>query len=321
MPPASDEADEQAAELAARQTLGQTPLIDLCRFRAAAANTVHVVVVADVIFHWDMKGSYIMPTTQLSWARDVQQLLKAYPRTTEVHLYTAWNSEKLTDGKRTIIHHPVADVPMETEAWINMPSFQEKYGTPLLAAGIAAAVIAFGITWWQGRTIDGLTTQIRAAESELSEKVNVGEITRLLTDQEGQMKYRDAFAFIAKDITNAIARADMRAENFELRNVNPQEIPKQLVATITAQKDAYRGWLQEEPIAKQLLINSATFSAIRKQPGNQLKLEGLIELEKTAKELAAFTRATGATTPTTPEVNAPEAALPNDTLTTAGATP
>jgi hypothetical protein len=74
----------------------------------------------------------------------------------------------------------------------------------------------------------------------------------------------------------------------------------------------YEGWLQEEPIAKQVLLGSALMAAVRKPPsGNTFKIEGLVPLEpawrdykKLMKPLGPAKTPTPGTSPTLAETGA-----------------
>src|SRR5690606_13401693 len=79
----------------AEQTVGPMALLDLCRISPATPNTVNMLLVADTLFHWDVKDNYVLPTTPTGWVRDVEQVLKSYPRTTRAHLYTQWETDIL----------------------------------------------------------------------------------------------------------------------------------------------------------------------------------------------------------------------------------
>lgn len=274
-----EDPDDPEAALMAKQSFAGIPMIDLCRMKDVKPNSLHILVVADVIFHWDMKDSYIQPTSAMSWTRDIQQILKSYPKSTEKIIYTNWDSVKLEAMQLTIL--PVKEMPLYTEAWLNKPSFQEKYGFPVLATSILMAMFAYFINYQQAKTIDILNNQITQVRTSTPRGQNYEALERAIFEQEDFMRYKALTPMIVKDIASAIQLSGTSIESYEIKNNNPNTPAEQLLVTIKTPKDAYKGWLQEEPIAKALTGQSVTLSAIRKPPGgNALTLEGLIDLNK-----------------------------------------
>ncbi len=273
---AGDDHDEETSALI-QQALSDTALLDYCRVLPASANALNIVVVADVIFHWDIHDSYILPTNQFNWVRDLQQILKGYPRTTNVHMYTNWTDDKLQD--LNIKTSPVEALPVGEDTWVNMPTFQEQYGTLVLIASLILAALTYGILSVKNNTIDALSEQIRIVQQQIPRESRFAGLNRAISDQEKHMKYRQIFPLIVKDAARTIQMSAMQIENFEIKSPKPQDTPKEFILTIEAKRDVYKGWLQEEPVAKALLANSAMLSAVRKPPGNTFKVEGLINLK------------------------------------------
>ena len=262
---------------ATQQTLGDTPLLDLIRMKENKPNSVHFMVAADIIFHWDNDGGYIQPTTAQTWVRDIQQLLKGYPRMAAAKVYTNWDREKLAELE--IESYAMQDMPLDTNAWINMPSMQDKYGNAVLGLSILAAIGAFGLLHMQQGQITALNSQIRSVESSMPNVAAMSGISSLLADQESQMRYNALMPLIVKDIASSIETSGMKIEKLEIANPEPRQPPKQLMANITAERKVYRGWLQEEPIAKSILTHSVSMVGVRKPPtGGRFQLEGLIPL-------------------------------------------
>ncbi len=280
-----DEDDHKAMQIAA-QTFGDMPLLDLCRMKSREANEVNILVAADVIFHWDMNDSYIQPTTPLTWVRDLQQIFKSYPRTSQKNIYTNWDREKIAELDANV--KPALEMPLETATWLNMPTFQEKYGMLVLLASLIMAGTAFAMTFWQNQQISHYTTQARRIESAMPRGGNVPEMLRAVNEQQRQMQYRDLLPLLAQDVAIATQQASMQVESIEVRNVNPQEPPQAMLATISAERDVYKGWLQEEPIAKNVLAKSSTLRGIRKPPGPDFKLEGLVDLRLLREQIRLY---------------------------------
>lgn len=281
-----DEADEQSV-LIAQQAFGDIPLIDMCRMRCNNANEVHILVTGDIIFHWDSNDSYVQPTSPVSWVRDIQNILKTYPRTTERYLYTSWENNRVNELGVKI--RPVQELVISEDAWVNMPSFQEKFGFAVMFTSILVAVMTYILIFLQGSDIDDLSQKIRTVDLETPSGKNYLELNRAITEQQQFMRYRNLISFVTTDVASAIQRSGMKISTFEIKTPDSQEPSDVLLVTIKSQKDAYKGWLEEEPISKALLGQSVTMSAIRRPPGGtQFTVEGLVELEPISQMLAEY---------------------------------
>ena len=280
-----DEPDEETARLTA-DSLSGVPLFDFCRISHSNPNRVNVLVVADVIFHWDTNDSYVIPTTQFNWHRDLEEILKDYPKSSEVHVYTNWETDKLIELNVKL--HPLHDLPLEHSTWLNMPTMQELWGLPVLIGSLAISACIFGLIYLKQQEINALSEKIQIAQQQIPREGKFLDLARVIRDQEKQMKYRATFPWLVKDVAQSIQVADMKIANFEVKNHRPQDPPNVLIATVEAEKDVYKGWLQEEPVAKKLLLSSSTMRAIRKPPGNIFKLEGMIDLAPVYKEYQAI---------------------------------
>lgn len=279
---AGEEADDEDAGAMMRQAVEHMPLLDLCRMAPATVNTVNILVVADVIYHWDVNDNYVQPTTQYSWGRDIKQILKAYARNIDVNIYTNWPTDQMAEVPKGTMH-PVRSLPLDPEVWINMPTFQEQWGTHVLVASLLLACGVYGVLYLQQQKIDKISEQIRIVQQQIPRESRFASMAQAINEQEKHMQPRALFPYIVKDMGHAIHGAQMKIENLEVKNPRPQDPPENLLVTIEAEKDAYQGWLEEEPVAKALLLNSATLKAIRKPPGNTFKLEGLIDLSNTLR--------------------------------------
>ncbi|MFT7144833.1 MAG: hypothetical protein ACI9TY_001827 [Alphaproteobacteria bacterium] len=282
----SEDGDEQSV-LIAQQAFGDIPLIDMCRLRSKNANEVHILVTADIIFHWDSNDSYIQPTSAISWVRDIQNILKTYPRTTERFVYTNWENSRINELGAT--SRPLRELEIDEDAWVNMPSFQEKHGYTVMFFSILVAIVVYFITFMQGNEIDKLSQQIRTIDLETPSGKSYLELNRAISMQQKFMRYRGLAPFVTSDVANAIQRSGMKIHSFQIQAPDKQKPADTLLVTIKAQKDTYKGWLEEEPISKALLSQSVTMSAIRRPPGgNQFTIEGLVELEPISELLAKY---------------------------------
>ena len=276
--------DEDVPDAMASESLKHIPLMDYCRMPPADSNTVNFIVVADVIFHWDIKDNYLQPTSQLTWVQDIKAILKSYPRSYTKNVYTNWQKDKLEELRVDV--HPLRESPVFSEVWLNMPSFQEKFGNIVLSFGILVSLFAFAITYMQDIKITELREQKNAVIKSIPSGQNFAVLSNMIRTQQQNMSYREYIPFILKDVSYAIQYSGMNIESFELEVPNPQEAPRNLLLTINADSNAYDGWLEEEPVAKSFLALSNTVQAVRRQPGNKkMKLEGLIPLRDAIKEL------------------------------------
>lgn len=280
---ATTEADEEATMALAQQNLQGFALLDLCRMAPAAPNTVNILVAGDVLFHWDVKDNYILPTTSTSWVRDAEVVLKSYPRTTKANIYTQWDAELLHPTERISLFK-LRDLPVDTSTWLNKPTAQEAYGTHLLVLSILMAIITGLGVWWQGSGLEGLNEELRIVEQQIPREGRLAELQKAITEQEKWLESRGVFFLAVKDMAHAIEASQMKMASFEVKVPDANEAPKQLVASVEAQKNAYQGWLQEEPVAKDILLSSAMLLGVRKPPAATFKIEGLISLKEQLKE-------------------------------------
>lgn len=281
----------------AEQMMGSMGLLDFCRMPPAPPNTVNILLAGDVLFHWDVKDNYVLPTTPTSWTRDVEQVIKGYPRTTKAVVYTNWDTDLLVKGDR-ISTRPLSELPVPDEVWLNKPTTQEKYGTHVLAIALLVASATMGLLHLQNRGIDDVNEQLRIVEQQIPREGRFTELARAVSEQEKLMQKRELFYLTVKDSARAINKANMKFANFEVKVPDPQEPPNEYIVTIEAEKGVYEGWLQEEPIAKQVLLGSAMMVAVRKPPAaNTFKLEGLVPLNKVWNEYRKLMRPLGPTQP------------------------
>ncbi|MBI1309333.1 MAG: hypothetical protein GC129_05770 [Proteobacteria bacterium] len=283
---AAAQGEEGNAVFLAEQSIGNTSLIDLCRISAGGPNTVNIIVAADVLFHWDIKDNYILPTSPTTWVRDVQAVIKSYPRTTVAHIYTQWEADLLTPSDRLKIHR-LRDIPLDPPTWLNQPTVQQKYGTYVLTFALLVAGLTYAGLWLKQRALDALLDDYHVVEQQIPRGGQYADIAKAISEQEKMFAKRDLFAVMVKDGGRAIANSGMKVDNFEVRVAEPSDPPKQYVFTIEAEKNAYEGWLQEEPIARAVLMNSALLDAMRKPPTTTgFKLEGITDVATLARAYA-----------------------------------
>lgn len=266
-------------------------LFDFCRIEKAPPNTVHLLVVADVIFHWDMTDNFVTPTSSESWVRDVAEIVGQYPRQTKRILYTAWDSSLAKEELKDIEFLSLQDLPLDSGMWLNMPSIQEKYAAHSLIAGIVMAVAIYAGLHYQSTQISGLQRQVQAAQQRSGNTSDVRTISQKVNEVETFQKHGSIFSLIIKDVALALDTAGFVADSFTVENPNPTTPADALIATLVSKENAYRGFAQEEAISKAILRSSATIVAIRKPPAPnalRLTLEGLIPLQSVSNDLMEY---------------------------------
>jgi|GEM_PF-1182880 len=297
-------ADPGAVALA-QQAIGPTAMLDLCRTSPAAPNTVNMLLVADTLFHWDVKDNYVLPTSPTGWVRDVEQILKSYPRTTKAHLYTQWDTELLPPSDRLTVHR-LREFPLDPATWLNEPTIQEKYGTHMLAIGILVAIVTYAGLAWQQRQLTNLTDKLNVVEQQIPRGGEFSDLERAISEQERMFAKRQLFPLVTKDTARAIQYSNMSIKSFEDKVADTQNPPVSYVVTIDAIPGVYQGWLQEEPIARAIVLNSALLEAIRKPPstGNDFELEGLVSANTLARQYRNYLQTAtprAAVSPTAPK--------------------
>lgn len=311
IPDEEDMVDPNAVALA-EQVVGPMALLDLCRISPSAPNTVNLLLVADCLFHWDTKDNYVLPTTPTSWVRDVEQVMKSYPRTTRAVLYTQWDTDLLPPSER-ITAHKLREFPLDDNTWLNKPTLQERYGMHMLVIGIMLSAAVWAGLWYQGQQLQVLTDQLNVIEQQIPRGGQYSDMERGITEQERMWQKRDLFAVVTKDAARSIQKSGLKTSSFEVRVAEQDQPPKTYVLTIDAKADAYQGWLQQEPIARSLILQSAVLDAIRKPPTTSgFKLEGIVDANSLARDFRPFanrlraapvvTSSTTATSATTGEV-------------------
>ncbi|PIZ31725.1 MAG: hypothetical protein COY40_01285 [Alphaproteobacteria bacterium CG_4_10_14_0_8_um_filter_53_9] len=276
------EDDETGMSIAEAQLDGFA-LLDFCRMSPAMPNTVNMLVGADVLFHWDVKDSYVLPTTPTTWVRDVEQVLKTYPRTTRAHIYTQWDTDLMPPNDRMTLVN-LRDMPLDAMTWVNQPTVQEAYGGQALLIGLLAAGLAIGALWWQAGVLGNVEEDVRTLEQSIPKEGRFAEMNRSIGELEKMLAMREIFFLTVKDTARAIDQSDTQIANFEVKTPDANEVPTHLVVTVETAKNAYNGWIEEEPVAKNLMLHSALLAGIRKPPSTVFRLEGLVEIRPNVRE-------------------------------------
>lgn len=306
------------------QQVKSISLFDFCRIEKAAPNTVNILVVADVIFHWDMNDNFVTPTTPESWVRDVTDIINQYPRQTARNIYTAWDTSLAQEELKDIKFHNLREMPLDSGMWLNMPSIQEKYANHSLVAGIVVALGIYGFLYYQSGTITNLQRQVQVAQQRSGGVSDLRTMQQKVNEVENFQKHGSIFSLILKDVALAIDSAGFAIDAFTIENPSPTNPADALIATLTSKENAYRGFAQEEAISKAILRNSATITAVRKPPAPnalRLTLEGLIPLSDVSRDVAEYQRIARANQKETPAEEAEKAVEPPPNAPVESATP
>lgn len=278
---------EEGADVELLQQMKSISMFDMCRAQKAPPNTVHVILVADVIFHWDAQDNYIQPTSDDTWVEDLQEVLKGYPRTTEKHIYTDWEIPPKTDlGEAKT--HPMQEMPLDQSMWINQPTFQEQYGTKVFLAGILLAVLAYAGLGYQESQIEEVNQKTRQLNAKSNLYPNFKNLQNKVTELENLSRYRGLFSFTFKDIALAVTDINMKLDSLTLQDPNPRKAPEFFISRLKAETEDYPTFNEQEPLAENLMKASLTIEKIRKptvSPNSEtFTLEGLTSLESVAEK-------------------------------------
>jgi hypothetical protein len=314
---ADDAAETGATRQLAASNLGALALLDFCRMSAATPNTVNLLVAADCIFHWDVKDSYVLPTQPTTWARDVEDILKNYPRTTKAVVFTNWDADLLNLTPRLSLQ-PLRDVPLDQATWLNKPTVQEQYGLQMLTFGILLALLVGVGLWWQGGALARLEEQLSVAQQQVPRGGQFAELEKAISEQEKWMATRPLLALAARDTARGLQNSGFKVANFEVKNPDSANPPKQLLVTLEASGQDYPGWLQQEPIARSFLLNTALLQGVRKTPtsgtgsgaANSYRLEGLIEVAPLLRDYKQRVKTVQSAAPRTGTAASPTAVSP-----------
>jgi len=298
---------------AASLLLQGVALLDFCRLPPAAPNTVNILVAADCLFHWDAKDNYVSPLNSNNWNRDVEQVLRGYPRTTRAHIYTNWDVSILTPAER-VKTHSLRDLPLARGVWLNEPTFQERYGSHMLVLGLGFAILMGLGLWWQGRSLQAVTDQLDMVQQQIPRGGQFSDLERAVTEQEKMFTRRPLFALAVKDAQRAVMQSGLQVTQLEVKAPDANAIPESYLLTLTMPDKAYSGWLQQEPAARNLILNSALLHAIRKTPSaTGFKLEGLMMLAPWLREYNRLKAQLPSSVAPTLEVSASSRVSPSST--------
>lgn len=257
-----------------RNVLKKVALIDFAEAIDNDGNTVHVLITADSIIHWDNKGAYIQPTDDHSFVFDLEDILKPYPMSDNFVVYT--DKDLTTFTFRKIEQKKTIEVPICQDMWYNQPSLQQVYGNYILFAGLAMLAITYGILSWQKDNINSVSAQItEISRTSLNENF-YNSSSKELSELQDSLSFKQFDSIIMKDINNAISLAGFSLESVEFTKQDKDL----LLVTIKSKLHKHTQFSVQEPLAKRVLNNSTFITAIRKKLSKEsrLELEALVDL-------------------------------------------
>jgi hypothetical protein len=161
--------------------------------------------------------------------------------------------------------------------------------------------------WWQGQGVSALTEDLNMVQQQIPRGGQFSDMERAVTEQEKQFALRPLFELAVKDVHRAITQSGLLVEQIELKVPDTNQVPESYVLTLTMPADAYSGWLQQEPIARSFLMNTAMLHAVRKPPSSTgFKLEGLMMLNPWLREYRKIAKDLPSAAPNLPNRTAPQ---------------
>lgn len=269
--------NEDANEMAIKQSLKRAALFDFAECETAIVGEVHILIVADAIIHWDNTGSYIQPTQDNSLLLDLEDIVKAYPSSQKVIIYSQKDLSGFTSAE--FEQKPVLDVPVKTNMWYNQPNFQQIYGNSVLTAGLVALALTYGVINWQKGKMEDLSSKISVLQSQsVNESYYSMSDTELKDLQEGLL-YKNIRSIVLKDISNSLSKSGFKLDEISLAPSTEKNI---VLATITSKENSHTQFSVQEPLAQRIIDNSQTIKAIRKKATSEphLVLEALVDLKE-----------------------------------------
>lgn len=269
--------NDDSNEMLIKQSLKKAALFDFAEAIKSTVGQVNVLIVADAIIHWDSTGSYIQPTQENSLLLDLEDILRLYPASYKIVIYSQKDLSSFT--MREFEQKNVLDVPVKTDMWYNQPNFQEIYGNTFLTAGLITLALAYGAMNWQEGKIKDLSSSINALQSQSINEGYYSSSDKELANLQEDIKYNGILSIITKDISNSLSKSGFKLEKMEF--IKQTENKDSMIVSIYSKEGSHTQFSVQEPLAQRILENSQTIKAIRKKVTTEssLVLEALIDLK------------------------------------------
>jgi len=263
-------------EMLIKQGLKKAALFDFAEAEDVGVGILNILIAADCIIHWDSEGSYIQPTQENSVLLDLEDIIKEYPKSYEVVIYSQKDLSNFTYKK--FDQKSVLDVPVKTNMWYNQPTFQQTYGNAMLTAGLVVLALAYGALNWQKSTLKDVSAQISSMKSQAINETYYSSSSTELASLQQSLGYKEIVSLVSKDISNSLSKSGFKLDKISFTKDNKKG---SMLVTIQSKENAHSQFSAQEPLAQRVLDNSHTIKAIRKKTVNEpvFILEALVDLK------------------------------------------
>ncbi|HAG52537.1 MAG TPA: hypothetical protein DCL21_02000 [Alphaproteobacteria bacterium] len=278
--------NEDSNEMMIKQGLKKAALFDFAEAESSGAGVLHLLIAADCIIHWDNEGSYIQPTQENSILLDLEDIIKEYPKSYDVVIYSEKDLSNFTYKK--FEQKSVLDVPVRTNMWYNQPTFQQTYGNAILTAGLVTLALAYGALNWQKSTLEDASSQISDLKSRAVNERFYSDSSTELASLQKSLGYKEIVSLISKDISNSLSKSGFKLDKISFSKNNKTD---SMMVTIQSKENVHSQFSVQEPLAQRVLDNSHTIKAIRKKTVNEpvFILEALIDLKEVKEKTRKLT--------------------------------
>lgn len=269
--------NEDTNEMLIKQSLKKAALFDFAECQTSVVGEVYILIVADAIIHWDSTGSYIQPTQDNSLLLDLEDIIKAYPKSQKVTIYSQKDLSGFTVAE--FEQKSVLDVPVKTNMWYNQPNFQQIYGNSVLIAGLVTLALTYGMMNWQKGKIEDLSSKVSILQGQSVNESYYSQSNKELADLKDGLIYKNIKSIILKDISNSLSKSGFKLDEISLNKTAEKNI---LLATVISKENSHTQFSVQEPLAQRIINNSQTIKAIRKKATSKprLILEALVDLKE-----------------------------------------
>lgn len=269
--------NEESNEMLIKQSLKKAALFDFSEAEETGVGILNVIIAADCIIHWDNEGSYIQPTQENSVILDLEDIIKGYPASYKIIIYSQKDLSSFTF--REFKQKDIFDVPVKSNLWYNQPTFQQIYGNTVLTAGLITLALAYGALNWQKSKIEDLRSQVSSYKSQSIDESFYSKSNQDLLNLNNSLVYKDVMSVITKDISNSLSRSGFKLDRIDFdRDIKNHK----MMVTIRSPENTHTQFSVQEPLAQRIIDNSSTIKAIRKKTTSEsvFILEALVDLKE-----------------------------------------
>lgn len=269
--------NEETNDMLIKQSLKKAALFDFAEAETSSVDELNIIIAADCIVHWDAEGSYIQPTQENALNLDLEDIIKLYPASYKINIYTQKDMTSFT--YREFKQKSIFEVPVRSNMWYNQPTFQQIYGNTMLTAGLITMALAYGALSWQEGKLEDLRSKASSFRSQ-----NINESFYISSNNELQdltrsLESKDLLSIVTKDISNSLSKSGFKLDSIDLvKKIDDGSI----LVTISSQENVHTQFSVQEPLAQRILENSSTIKAIKKKTTSEarLVLEALVDIRE-----------------------------------------